>query len=249
MRKHLAAATVAVASVAGLGAGFALGSPNLVGAQTAISSTTTAITASTAPATADPAKPAARVNPVDDALAKLVKDGTITQTQADAVKKAIQDARPAGGSGGRGHGPRAGLGGFGLAEGKSVVDAAANALGITSDDLMQQVLNGTTVAKIAESKNIPLNTVVDAVVKEITTKIDAAVTAGTMTQAQADKIKTNLTQTVTDFANGKMPFGKGGMPGMPGGKGGHGHGGGTDNDADDQPGATPAPTTPPTTKA
>jgi antitoxin component of RelBE/YafQ-DinJ toxin-antitoxin module len=244
MRKHLAAATVAVASVAGLGAGFALGSPNLVGAQTSSSSTTTA---TTAPATTDPAKPAARVNPVDDALAKLVKDGTITQTQADAVKKAIQDARPAGGPGGRGHGPRGGMGGFGLAEGKSVVDAAAKALGITSDDLMQQVMNGTTVAKIAESKNIPLNTVVDAAVKEITTKIDAAVTAGTMTQAQADKIKTNLTQTVTDFANGKMPFGRGGMPGMRGGKGGHG--GGNDNDADDQPGAPAAPTTPPTTKA
>ncbi len=244
MRKHLAAATVVVASVVGLGAGFAVGSPNLVGAQTDSSTTTSA---TTAPATPDPAKPAARVNPVDDALAKLVKDGTITQTQADAVKKAIQDARPAGGPGGRGHGPKGGMGGFDLAGGKSVVDAAAKALGITSDDLMQQVMNGTTVAKIAESKNVPLNTVVDAAVKEITTKIDAAVAAGTMTQAQADKIRTNLTQTVTDFANGKMPFGKRGMPGMHGGKGGHG--GGTDNDADDQPGATPAPATPPTTKA
>ena len=245
MRKHLAAATVAVASVAGLGAGFALGSPNLVGAQTASSSTTTATTAAAAPATTDPAKPAARINPVDDALAKLVKDGTITQTQADAVKKAIQDARPAGGSGGRGHGPRGGIGGFGLAEGKSVVDAAANALGITGDDLTQQVMNGTTVAKIAESKNVPLNTVVDAAVKEITIKIDAAVTAGNLTQAEADKIKSNLTQMVTDFANGKMPFGKGGIPGMRGGKGGHGGG----NDADDQPAAPAAPTTPPTTKA
>ncbi len=238
MRKHLAAATVAVASVAGLGAGFALGSPHLVGAQTA-SSTTTATTA--APATSDPAKPAARVNPVDDALAKLVKDGTITQTQADAVKKAIQDARPTGGSGGRGHGPRGGMGGFGLAEGKSVVDAAAKALGITSDDLMQQVMNGTTVAKIAESKNVPLNTVVDAAVKEITAKIDAAVSAGNMTQAEADKIKANLTQTVTDFANGKMPFGLGGMRGGKGGPGWH------HNDGDDQPGAPAAPTTPPTT--
>ena len=245
MRKHLAAVTVAVASVAGLGAGFTLGSPNLVGAQTVSSSNTTAPAAPAAPATTAttaPAKPAARVNPVDDALAKLVKDGTINQTQAEAVKKAIQDARPAGGSGGRGHGPRAGLGGFGLAEGKSVVDAAAKALGITSDDLRQQVMSGTTVAKIAESKNVPLNTVVDAAVKEITTKIDAAVTAGKMTQAEADKIKANLTQTVTDFANGKMPFGH---RGMPGGKGGLG----IDNDTDDQPGAPATPSTPPTTKA
>lgn len=245
MRKHLAAATLAATSVVGLGAGFALGSPNLAGAQTSPSTTVTA-----APAPTDPAKPA-RVNPVDDALAKLVKDGTITQTQADAVKKAIQDARPAGGPGGPGHGgrdhgPRGGMAGFGMADGKSVIDAAAKALGITSDDLMQQVMSGTTVAKIAESKNVPLNTVVDAAVKEITTKIDAAVAAGNMTQAEADKIKANLTQTVTDFANGKMPFGKGG-PGMHGGKGGHG--GPNDNDEDDQPGAPAAPTTPPTTKA
>jgi hypothetical protein len=245
MRKHLAAATVAVASVAGLGAGFTLGSPSFAGAQTSGSSTTVA-TAPAAPAQTDPAKPA-RVNPVDDALAKLVKDGTINQTQADAVKKALQDARPAGGQGGpggRGHGPRGGMGGFGMADGKSVIDAAAKALGITSEDLTQQVMNGTTVAKIAEAKNVPLNTVVEAAVKEITTKIDAAVTAGTMTQAQADKIKANLTQTVTDFANGKMPFGKGGMPGMPGG-----HRGGNDNDADDQPGAPAVPATPPTTTA
>jgi hypothetical protein len=240
MRKHLAAATVAVASVAGLGAGFALGSPTFAGAQTSPSTTAATTAPPAAPAPTDPARPA-RVNPVDDALAKLVKDGTITQSQADAVKKAIQDARPAGG---RDHGPRGGRGGFGLADGKSVVDAAAKALGITSDELMQQVMNGTTVAKIAESKNVPLNTVVDAAVKEITTKIDAAVTAGNMTQAEADKIKSNLTQVVTDFANGKMPFGRG-MPGI-GGKGGHGWG--HDND-DDQPGAPAAPTTPPTTKA
>jgi hypothetical protein len=239
MRKHFAAATVAVVSVAGLGAGFALGSPTFAGAQTSPSTTATT---SPQPAPADPAKPAARVNAVDDALAKLVKDGTINQTQADAVKKAIQDARPVDGQGGRGHGPRGGMGGFGMADGKSVIDAAAKALGITSDDLMQQVMNGTTVAKIAESKNVPLNTVVEAAVKEITTKIDAAVAAGTLTQAQADKIKPNLTQTVTDFANGKMPFGQ---RGMHGGKGGAAN----DNDEDDQPGAPAAPTAPPTTKA
>ena len=37
-----------------------------------------------------------------DALAPLVQDGTITQAQADAVTKALQDAKPQGGHGGPG---------------------------------------------------------------------------------------------------------------------------------------------------
>ena len=236
MRKHLAAATLAVASVAGLGAGFIIGSPNLVTAQTSGSSTTVAASSGTTAPTALPETP--RTSPVDEALAKLVKDGTITQTQADAVAKGIQDARAAHGEGKGGHGGGHwdGMGRFG--EGKSVIDAAAKALGITSDDLIQQVMNGTTVAKIAEAKNVPLNTVVEAAVKEISTKIDAAVTAGKMTQAEADAAKTNLTKWETDFANGTMPFGRGHMSGI---HGGHGPG-----DIDD-PGA--APETPPTTKA
>ena len=44
---------------------------------------------------------------VTDALSKLVDDETITQAQADAVAKALEAARPAGGPGhfGRGGGP------------------------------------------------------------------------------------------------------------------------------------------------
>lgn len=236
MRKQLAAATVAVASLAGLGAGFAFASPGLVSAQTVDTTVTTTAPAPTpgAPATTAPATAEApKVHPVTAALAKLVKDGTITQAQSDAVAKALQDAHV--GRGGKDGGHMGGRGGFG--QFKTIVDTAAKALGITSDDLMKQVAGGTTVAKIAESKNVPLDTVVQAVVKEASTQIDAAVTAGKLTQAQADTAKAGLTKTVTDFANGTTPFPMGGK------HGGFGPGG-NDNDADD---AATAPTTPSTT--
>ena len=239
MRKHIAVATVAVSTVFGLGAGFAFGSPGLAGAQTASSTTAPATTV----AAAAPATP--KGNFVSDALAKLVKDGTITQSQADAVAKALQDARPSRGPsgseghGGRGHGGFGGAGGFDMGQGMGVVDAAAKALGITSDELIKQVTSGTTVAKIAESKGVALNTVVDAVVKEISAKLDAAVTAGKMTQADADAKKATLTQMVTDFANGKMNFG--------GKHGFGGHGGSGDHGSD--PTDIDSPITPPTTTA
>ena len=260
MRKNLAAATVAAASVLGLGAGFAFGSPALVGAQTDTTTATTAAatgTATTTPtgragaaaagAAAAPADPA-RVDYMKQALDKLVKDGTITQAQADAVAKAITDARPARGAHGPGDGSgkigngKGGFGGFDLAGGMGVVDAAAKALNITSEELIKQVMGGTTVAKIAESKGVALNTVVSAVVTEISTKIDAAVTAGKLTQAEADAKKATLTKTVTDFANGTMPTGMPGF-GMPGARDGHGGHGGHAPGAAAPTEPAPAPTT------
>jgi hypothetical protein len=218
LRKKLVT-TVAVATFAGLGAGFAIGTPSLVGAQTAGSDTTVA--GATKPARADY---------VNDALKKLVADGTINQTQADAVAKAIKDARPADGAkggpgmrGGRPGGQMGGMGGGMIAGGMNLVDAAAKALGITTHELITQVKDGTTVAKIAESKGVALNTVVDAVVKAMSTKIDEAVTAGKLTQADADAKKASLTKIVTDFANGTMPTGPMGA-GSPGGRGPRGKG-------------------------
>jgi hypothetical protein len=245
MRKHLVAATITVATLTGLGAGFAFGSPALVGAQTDPSTTIAKPADPAAPATPKPA----RVDYVSDALKKLVAAGTITQTQADAVAAAIKDARPAGGPGGAG-GPGMGRGGHDggmkggmMAGGAGIIDAAAKALGITADELITQVKAGTTVAKIAESKNVPLNTVVSAVVTELSTKLDDAVKAGKLTQADADAKKAALTKTVTDFANGTMPMpGAGRGQGGPGGPGMGGPGMGGRGARGPKPAA--APTTP-----
>ncbi|HVE19389.1 MAG TPA: hypothetical protein VNB52_09900, partial [Ilumatobacteraceae bacterium] len=90
---------------------------------------------------------------------------------------------------------------------------------------------------LAVSKGKTAQDVIDAVVAAATTKINAEVTAGHLTQTQADKLIANLTTIATDFVNDvKLPGGPGfGGPGF----GGPGHRA-DDGDADDSPTATTA---------
>jgi hypothetical protein len=106
----------------------------------------------------------------------------------------------------------------------AVHDAIANALGVTPQELWDARAAGKTVAELAAEKNVPLQTVVDAAAAAHSAQLDAAVNAGTLTQAQADALK-QLTrdrvqvqlQTNTGF-NGYGPRMMGGR-GMMGGFG------------------------------
>ena len=100
--------------------------------------------------------------------------------------------------------------------------AAAKALGMTEADLTTALGSGKTAAAVATEKGVAVQTVIDAIVASDKAEFAAAVTAGTMTQAQADQLATNLTQHVTDEVNGVLGghgFG-GGRDGMHGGPGG-----------------------------
>lgn len=124
-----------------------------------------------------------------------------------------------GDAGGHRGGPGGGHGMFGGGPNEAVSDASvvAKAIGITEADLDTALQGGTSVADVAKAHNVAVQTVIDALVADGRTEIAAAVTAGTMTQAQADSELANLTQRVTDQVNGTFT-GRGG-PG-----GGHGHG-------------------------
>jgi len=124
-----------------------------------------------------------------------------------------------GDAGGHRGGPGGGHGMFGGGPNEAVSDASvvAKAIGITEADLDTALQGGTSVADVAKAHNVAAQTVIDALVADGRTEIPAAVTAGTMTQAQADSELANLTQRVTDQVNGTFT-GRGG-PG-----GGHGHG-------------------------
>ncbi len=113
-------------------------------------------------------------------LSALVTAGTITQAQADAVAAALRAARPAEGTGSDDHdhsdhqrGPRA----EGLAK-------AAEAIGITTDQLKTALQSGQTIAQVAEANGVSVNSVIDALVAD----------------AQA-----NLRQRITDMVNGVRP--------------------------------------------
>ena len=217
MNKKLAAAVAAVVIVGG----GVTASLAVAGAQTSTSSTTAPANATPPPDHPDrPDRGAAQKSALDP----LVADGTINQEQEDKVLGALKQAAP------KGRGP--GMGGFGglMGQGEDVV---AKALGITTDELRTDLKNGQSIADIAKAKGVDPSTVVQAIVDATNAKLDDAVKAGKLTQDQADKIKANETQMVTDLVNGKSPFGGKGM------FGGHGPGMGH--------GGPPPSTTPPTT--
>ncbi len=250
MNKRLAGTGLAIGLVAGAGAGLILevsssagalsGAPvSAVAAAVAATSDSTVPGDTTAPDAAQP-DPSTRLQAV---LQPLIDDGTITQAQADKVIAALVAAHPLGGhEGGPMGGHRGGPGGL-IREG---VDTVATTLGITADEVRTALESGQSLADLAVSKGKTAQDVIDALVAEGTTKINERVTAGDLTQAQADQMIAGLTTGITALVNSTPPagfpgFGMGGMGGM-GGPGGFGHHR-NDNDADDNTaGATPAPT-------
>ncbi len=112
-------------------------------------------------------------------LQTLVDDGTLTSSQLDAVAAALEAARPMGGGHeGRGHGGDRGE------KRQEMLTAAADAIGITADELKTAIEGGQTIAQVAEANGKSVQSVIDALVA----------------QASAD-----LTQRITDMVNGVKP--------------------------------------------
>jgi hypothetical protein len=120
--------------------------------------------------------------------------------------------------------------GFGRGDGglhsQVALDAAAKALGMTSDELSAQLWGGKTLADIASAKGVDIATVKAAVeaaqLAETKTAIAQAVTDGTMTQAKADWLLEGLDKGYWGAGQGGgFGFGMGhGGPGMDRGFGG-----------------------------
>ena len=122
-------------------------------------------------------------------LQTLVDGGTLTSSQLDAVVVALEAARPMGGGHkGRGHGGPGHDGqNHGGARGEKrqeMLAAAADAIGITADELNTAVQGGQTIAQIAEANGKSVQSVIDALVAQATT---------------------DLTQRITDMVNGVKP--------------------------------------------
>lgn len=112
-------------------------------------------------------------------LQTLVDDGTLTSSQLDAVVTALEAAGPIGGGrGGHGHG-----GGHGVLRAE-MLTAAADAIGITADELTTAIQGGQTIAQVAEANGKSVQSVIDALVAQATT---------------------DLTQRITDMVNGVQP--------------------------------------------
>jgi hypothetical protein len=141
---------------------------------------------------------AAREDYLRNALAPLVKDGTITQAQADKVIQALENARPDHPFAGKHFaGPRMMFG--------DIFGAAAKKLGMSTDDLRAAMRDGKSIADIAKEKKVDPAAVVDAMVNATKTKVDQAVKDGKLTQAQADERLKTLREHLTALVNGDFP--------------------------------------------
>ncbi len=146
-------------------------------------------------------------------LAALVAKGTITQAQADAIVAAANAARVAA-EAARPAKPM-------KADHEARLALISTTIGIDSATVKTRLAAGESLATIAGTKTDAL---IAALVADETKRIDAAVTAGTLTAAQATTLKAGLVAHVTDEVNAVRPMGDKGMKGGKGGKGGRGHG-------------------------
>jgi polyhydroxyalkanoate synthesis regulator phasin len=149
-------------------------------------------------------------------LKDLVTKGTLTQAQADAIAAAMDAAKAAADA----NRPADGKGGPLGADRAAIEALVSKTIGVDSATVKSRLQAGESLAQIAGAKKDAL---IAALVADETKRIDAAVTAGTLTAAQATELKANLVAHVTEEVNavgGKGPFGQG----PKGGRGGHGHG-------------------------
>ena len=137
-------------------------------------------------------------------IANAVAAGKLTQAQADEITATLtQRVTDLVNGKVQVHGP-----GFGFREGGDPLAAAVTYLGTTTDALRTQLESGKTLAQIADATSgKSASGLIGALVASEKTDIAKAVTAGKLTQAQADEITANLTQRVTDLVNGVRPSG------------------------------------------
>jgi polyhydroxyalkanoate synthesis regulator phasin len=166
-------------------------------------------------------------------LSDLVKKGTLTQSQADALNAAVAAARTADDA------KRVADKAAHEAERAALEALVAKTIGVDAAVIKTRLAAGESLGAIAGAKKDAL---IAVLVAEETKRIDAAVTAGKLTAAQATTMKAGLVAHVT--AEVDSVGGPKGGPEM-GGKGGHKHGGpgmgGHDGSHGPKGGMTPPP--------
>ena len=152
----------------------------------AIVSTAVALTVSgTTFASADDRMGSREGKGINSLLSTLVTNGTITQSQADAIAKAATDLRGAAKA-------------MKEANRASLDAVVTSTLGISSDTVKSRMKAGESLAQIAGDKKDAL---IAALSAEVNKQIDAAVAAGKVTAAQAATQKAKTTERVTKMVN------------------------------------------------
>jgi hypothetical protein len=149
---------------------------------------------------------------LSDALKKALEDrvdaavtaGRITKAEGDELKQRIESSDFPVFLGHSGYGEHRLFGGL---------DAAASYLDVTEDALQSELESGKTLAQVAQEKGKSVDGLVQALYDDAKQHLDAAVSAGKLTQSHENTILSDLNQHITDLVNGVRPpiggFGKG----------------------------------------
>lgn len=153
---------------------------------------------------------------VDEALA----EGWLTEEQAELLNWRMEQAP---GAGMRGLNRGFGTVGPGMVGGElHPASIAASELGMSLTDLLTELQDGKSIADVAGEKGVDTQDIVDAYVAQIKDNLEEAVTAGRITQNQADYQLQQLEQRVIDQLDNTAEHGfrgfdgrRGGMMGFP----------------------------------
>jgi hypothetical protein len=130
-----------------------------------------------------------------------VKAGRLTQEQADAIKQrrhAIGSVLGGPGPGFEHHrfGPGPGPGGPG-----DVMDAAADAIGISQAKLFEELRGGKSLSEVAKAHGKSFDDVKAAVKAAVKKHLDEEVDEGHLTRSQADEMLSRLVEHLDEFGS------------------------------------------------
>jgi hypothetical protein len=134
-----------------------------------------------------------------------VQEGDLTAEEAnerkanlqERITRLVNEGKPPGG-GPHGRGPK--------------LEAAAEALGVSEDDLREQLQDGKTIAQVAEERDVDKQQVIDAMVAAATERIDQKVQEGDLTAEEANERKAELEERITTLVNEGPQRGRDGGP-------------------------------------
>jgi hypothetical protein len=193
-RRLIVPAAFVAALVGGGVAGHVLGGPSVSAALQSDETTTQASEETTTTEAAD--------ETTTTEAASATTDGS---TESDSAAGSATDCGPGGRGGPGGPGGR----GFGHLADLSV---AADALGVTEDELRESLQGGSSIAEVADAQDVEVQTVIDALVAAAQAELDERVAAGELDEERATAIEAGLVDRITAKVNGEFPPG----PGRPG---------------------------------
>lgn len=138
-----------------------------------------------------------------ETIDELVAEGKLDADKAEELKSRIDEGKglfPFGRFGPK-HGHRFGHPGIVF----GVLDSAADAMGVSRQDLVNELRDGKSLAQIAQEHNVSVDALKNAMLQDAKAKLDEAVANGDLTQERADEIYAKFQDRIDDLVNRTWP--------------------------------------------